>query len=1837
MSTRGDVPDSTVDIPKHPSMDSLQELTKTSKQKVRSPAPSVSSHRSCASSVRLQQKLAAETAKKRLEFLEEESKLLEEKAAYEANAILQKAKLDAAERRLSAKKEAAIAVAQLQAVEEDEDLDFPYELTESDSVTQERTAEYVRNQEPIVPPQEDLEHKPKPNNKIRSERIETNNSQCVATDLAKYLVKRDLLTARFHKFDDKSEHYVSWKCTFQSVTREIEATPAEELDLLLRWTGEESSKQVQSLKVANAGKPVTALERAWKRLDSRYGSPEKVEVALKKKLNSVPKMTVKDRGKMYELSDILSEISAVKERPEYAGLLSFYDTSMGINPTVTKLPPNLQNKWRDRAAMYKRIHSVLFPPFTYFCDFVHDMAEVFNDPSFDFDINTNTYSHGPPVRNTRVSVAKTTVGSTNGTEDDRVLCIIHKTNHTLDECRVFRHKPFEERKTLLKQNGICFRCCAAKHLRRNCHAKIRCSECGEMTHATAMHIFRTSPAFETSQPFQVASTHGGEHRTEVSSSCTEICKGGPAKSCAKIVLVTLSHKDSVKIRTYAIIDDQSNASLISSELLDLFKIKVEAEPYCINSCAGKVMTAGRRADGFIVTSLCGKERLALPTLIECDMIPNNRNEIPTPEVAARYPHLKSIAGKLPELDSKAKISLLIGRDLTPAHYVLDQKIGQAGQPYAQRLKLGWVIIGETCLDGQHLPHDLNSMKTHTQFNGRPTALDPCDSYLHVDSVFRTTKDDNKPSLSIEDQHFLDLMDREMTRDKNHNWVAPLPFKHSRPPLPNNRHQAMDRARNFDISLRKDPVKHRHALEFMQALLKNGHAEIAPEPELNREYWYLPIFGVYHPQKKDRIRMVFDSSAKCQGISLNDVLMTGPNLMNNLVGVLMRFRLEKIAVIADLQQMFYSFLVHPSHRDYLRFVWYEDNDTTKPLVDYRMKVHVFGNGPSPAVAALGLRKTADIAEKTVGADVKEYIYKNFYVDDALSSHRSAEEATTLLKKAMKSLQEEGNLRLHKLCSNSGEVLAAFDKDDLAKDLTELDFDYDDLPIQRSLGVSWNLERDTFTFRVTVNEKPFTRRGVLSTINGLYDPLGFAMPVTIAGKLLLREAMNQPLDWDQPLPEEFRSKFQLWKNDLGSLEGVNIPRTYSMDASSDRDLFIFTDASELAIAAVAYIVTVDNSSKHHFGFVLGKTKVAPKHGHTIPRLELCAAVLGTEIYDVIMDELEVEFRQVKFFTDSKVVLGYIGNETKRFYTYVRNRVDRIRKSSSPEQWGYVPTAQNPADEPTRSISAGSLQESKWLNGPSGSFSRQAEESYQEFPLVDPDEDKEIRTLKTDLVDHVAEKTRPLSDHFEKFSTWKSLTRAFHTLIGFVRSKIATKSQSRTPEEDAKLTVIRVVQRDYFSKEIAAIRDKLPLPRSSTILELSPYLDDDGLLRVGGRIRESKLSMLQTNPVIIPKHHISVLIVRHFHEKISHQGRQLTEAAVRSAGFWLIGGRRFVNSCIHHCVICRKLRGRREEQKMADLPFDRLDPAPPFTYIGIDVFGPWTIATRKTRGGEVNSKRWALLFTCLVVRAVHIELLEEMSSSSFINALRRFCAVRGEVKIIHSDQGTNFVGSTKDLNANVIRVDDRPIQRYLIDHSINWVFNPPHASHMGGAWERMIGVARRILDFLLLGVKNLTHDVLATLMAEVSSIVNARPLTPMSYDPECPCPLTPAMLLTIKTDQTVRSFQLDDFNKKDIYKKQWRCVQYLADQFWARWRVEYLPSLQVRSKWKQESKNLQEGDVVLLADKSTYRNEWPVGRIVKAHLSSDNRVRKVDVRVGSDKRTFTRPTSDIVLLCRKDCESE
>ncbi len=478
-------------------------------------------------------------------------------------------------------------------------------------------------------------------------------------------------------------------------------------------------------------------------------------------------------------------------------------------------------------------------------------------------------------------------------------------------------------------------------------------------------------------------------------------------------------------------------------------------------------------------------------------------------------------------------------------------------------------------------------------------------------------------------------------------------------------------------------------------------------------------------------------------------------------------------------------------------------------------------------------------------------------------------------------------------------------------------------------------------------------------------------------------------------------------------------------------------------------------------------------------------------------------------------------------------------------------------------------------------------------------------------------------------RGISRLIHLARAYSKSP---KQNAQDVQSQAKVMVIRCVQREVFKEDIGRLEKQQKVSKNSPLHRLNPILDQEGLLRVGGRLSSADLPEDEKHPYILPKgHHVSTLLVRHYHEGVAHQGRHLTEGALRSAGVWIIGGKKLVSSVIHGCVICRKLRGKTEEQILADLPADRLTTEPPFTRVGLDVFGPWSVTTRRTRGGSADSKRWAVLFTCLGTRAVHIEVIESMSTSSFINALRRFFAVRGPSKLLRSDRGTNFIGTCRELK---IQTDDPEIKNYLLGEGCTWTFNPPHSSHMGGCWERLIGVARRILDGMLIqaGPTRLTHEVLTRLMAEVMAIMNARPLVPLLYDPESPTILTPAMLLTGKTAPT--SAPHGEFDLSDLYKQQWKHVQCLADTFWKRWREEYLATIQPRRKWTEEKRNIQVGDVVLLKDSQTKRNEWPTGLIINTISSQDNKVRKVEVKVVKQGtvKVYLRPVSELILLLPK-----
>nr|XP_027232689.1 uncharacterized protein LOC113824141 [Penaeus vannamei] len=471
------------------------------------------------------------------------------------------------------------------------------------------------------------------------------NSCC--GELSRFLLKKELSLARFSPFDDRPESYVPWKTTFQQTIQDLHVTSLEEVDLLLRWLGPESSKFAQSIRTSNIHDPIQSL----------------------------------------------------KENPLYEKLFGHFDTSAGINPVISKLPPSVQGKWRDKASNYKKTQ-----------DFISDVAQIHNDPGFNFEPEVKSHID----KTSKLDKFKVTTKKTVVPDEEALKCIIHGTNHSLHECKSFKSKSLEERKKLLKENRICFKCCISKnHLSRDCPEDITCKDCGSKYHCTAMHLKKFQSVPETS-----TKAHGREK---------------PEQSVVKESGLYVFHESNPRkrMKSYVILDDQSNKSLAKGELLDFFDVRSVAEEYIITSCSGRSVMTGRKAGGLCIQAVDGSLQMSLPTVIECDELPNNRTEIPTPNIARLHPHLKDIGSEISPLDDQAQIQLLIGRDLPEAHHVLDQVTGPPGTPFAQKMKLGWVIVGEVCLGKHHATKNVNVRKIYVNPDGRPSVLKPCPSCICV--------------------------------------------------------------------------------------------------------------------------------------------------------------------------------------------------------------------------------------------------------------------------------------------------------------------------------------------------------------------------------------------------------------------------------------------------------------------------------------------------------------------------------------------------------------------------------------------------------------------------------------------------------------------------------------------------------------------------------------------------------------------------------------------------------------------------------------------------------------------------------------------------------------------------------------------------------------------------------------------------------------------------------------------------------------------------------------------------------------------------------------------------
>jgi hypothetical protein len=893
----------------------------------------------------------------------------------------------------------------------------------------------------------------------------------------------------------------------------------------------------------------------------------------------------------------------------------------------------------------------------------------------------------------------------------------------------------------------------------------------------------------------------------------------------------------------------------------------------------------------------------------------------------------------------------------------------------------------------------------------------------------------------------------------------------------------------------------------------------------------------------------------------------------------------------------------------------------------MKVHIFGAKSSPGCANFGLKQLAK-DNVDISADASAFLQRDFYVDDGLQARDTVEDAANVLGKA-REICERGGLRLHKIISNSKDLLARFpDSEVTSAKATDLSVPSTVLAVERTLGLQWCTDNDTLGFSNETRLGSTTRRGVLSTIASLFDPLGFLAPFVLLGRIILQEMCRDGLDWDDPLPTPLQERWDLWLTDFANLDQVQIPRNFlpsDFGPVSSVQLHHFSDASTVGYGQCSYLRFESPLGKIHTSLVVAKARVTPLRHVTVPRLELTAAVLSVKMARFLQNELDYDNIEHCFWTDSEIVLAYLNNQSKRFHVFVANRVQQILQFSKDSQWRHVKTEENPADHASRGLKVKELTTTRWFQGPSFLLESLP---YPEMEYLEiPEDDEEVKVCRATAA--FEETGSSFEQRIQRFSTKLSLVRGVAVIIRRCSAKrggVVTKLESY---EIAEKRITTCLQKEYFERPSLALRKQLQ--------ELNAFRDVDGLWRVGGRARKSSESYACKFPVVLPRDsHLSLLVARACHVGIAHQGRMFTISEIRASGYWILGMRHVVSALIRLCVECRRLRGKPLGQMMGDLPQERLEPSPPFTYCGVDCFGPFRVTD-----GRKEVKRYGLIVTCLASRAIHLESLDDMTSDAFINGLRNMIAIRGNVSLIWCDRGTNFIGACGEFKMAWREMDSDRITSEMLKIRCEFRFNPPSSSHMGGVWERQIRTVRNILNGLLRRYgPRLSSSSLRTVLYEVMAIVNSRPLAVESLEsPNSPRPLTPNHILTMKSGPILPPPGV--FTDAALYVRQrWRRVQRLADEFWRLWRREYLALLQSRRVWQHPQTNVAVGDVVIVHDQNACRSEWPLGRVESVFPGDDGLVRKVKLtmavsdldgegRTVSGNRTLERPVHKLTVL--------
>jgi hypothetical protein len=1391
-------------------------------------------------------------------------------------------------------------------------------------------------------------------------------------------------------------------------------------------------------------------------------------------------------------------------------------------------------------------------------------------------------------------------------------CIVCKdSSHNIYKCSKFEKMNFEERLKIVRRNKLCLNCLHGSHFQSNCKSKIKCGLC-QQNHNTLLHRSREIIAPTQIQDESKAKDSDVGSVAATTASSVLFTPGNSKLVLINTAVVYLRDSQGNKIAMRAILDSAAQSNFITHEAANALGIKKQKVnvPICglndgVFTCKSQLSSQLSNANDECKWHL---DFLIVPKIT--DVTPSRYLNVSKLNVP------KHVCLADPEFHKPGRIQLLLGAELF-FDFLRTDKI---------RLDDNKLLLQESCF-GYLVSGSTSNNKSDASVNHcfLVKGLENLDRTLT--SFWELENVETETCISDELKYCNEHFEKTHYRNADGRYVVKMPFKPqcSEGMLGNSREVASNRLDRLEKRLERDHNMKTLYSEFLNEYERLGHMEeINVDMNIDDGY-YLPHHGVLRPDSQTtKLRVVFDASAKTtNGKSLNDILSKGGVIQDDLFSILLRFRKHAYAFSADIEKMFRQILIDPSQTHLQRILWKASKGEQTRIYD--LKTVTYGTASAPYLATRTLHQLA-LDEKQSFPLAAAVVLSDFYMDDCLSGSSDLSQAK-LIQTELTQLLSRGGMTLHKWFSNHPDLQIGEFK------TYPFEISSEESSV-KTLGMQWKTESDTFVYRVYVNpSETFTKRSVLSVIARLYDPLGLIGPVISKAKIFLQRLWLLKLDWHTNLPQAFSQEWLEFTNSLHLLENLKIPRYVLTEDIRTVIMHGFADASESAYGAVIYLKSISRSGSVSCQLLCSKSRVAPIKTVTVPRLELSACLLLARLVQKTLTALKLKIDQVLLWSDSTIALAWIKKSPHLLKTFVGNRVSQIQRLCEAYHWGHVSSECNPADIISRGLDAETITTNQmWWHGPGWLLSEEIE-----FPDLSQDNITDTLYLKelkpTSELTLTAVKPDGFFDNFMNCTnSYSKLIKIVSYIFRFIENcRGERKTGPLTPKEleHAEETLIKLVQLSNFRKEIVLLQEGKNVNNDSKLKHLNPFLDSKGIIRVGGRLANSSLRYNHKFPYVLPKNHkLTKLIFQSYHLKYLHIGAQGLLNQVRMK-FWVINGRSLARMVVHECIVCFKNRPTNYEQIMGNLPSQRVNPDFVFNACGLDFCGPFLIKYKNQRKG-IYSKVYVAIFICLATKAIHLEIVTDLTTDALIATIKRFISRRGKCNTLMSDNGSNMIGAKSELKRlnNLINKPDSTIANFLASEGINWKLIPPRSPNFGGLWEAGVKSFKHHLKRTV-GNHKLTIDEFWTIVSQIEGILNSRPILPLSSDANDFQALTPGHFLIGRAITSLPEPDLSHISDNRLSR--WQLMTKFVQTVWKRWRTDYLSHLQQRTKWKFRTGNVSKDMLVLIKDDNLPPCRWSLARIVEVIPGKDNQIRVVRVKTANG--VFIRGVSKLCILPIKD----